>query len=291
MDASNGYANAPVGSDLQINNIQVGDGYINVDDVYVVFRRALDPTLTNYYRFWSNGVLQAEPAPNLFRGQPMLPAEVISISQADLSAQAAAAANSTDTPALCVTASDLQTEPGKTAFVSILAQIKGKYPVRVLMFNLNVRPLDGSPALTQPLKFTPARGLGQPTLQSARGPANYAAAWMNTAVAGLWGTNEIGVLQVTIPTNAPAQAAYKIEFEHFSASPNGLALFPQQVQDGLLTLSNRLASSWHDGIPDAWRLRHFGAVSNPLSHALADADGDGMLNWAEFKAGTNPTDT
>jgi hypothetical protein len=46
----------------------------------------------------------------------------------------------------------------------------------------------------------------------------------------------------------------------------------------------------NDSIPDSWRLRYFGTVANILSHANADADGDGVPNWQEFRSGTNPTD-
>jgi hypothetical protein len=42
-----------------------------------------------------------------------------------------------------------------------------------------------------------------------------------------------------------------------------------------------------DGIPDAWELAYFGNITNAV--AGADADGDGMSNLDEYRAGTNPT--
>jgi hypothetical protein len=75
-----------------------------------------------------------------------------------------------------------------------------------------------------------------------------------------------------------------------TVSPNGVGLFPLTMQDSLITTANRSTSSWGDGIPDSWRLRWFGSISNLLSGANLDPDGDGHSNYAEFMAGTNPLD-
>ena len=116
------------------------------------------------------------------------------------------------------------------------------------------------------------------------------AAWLNSERPGVSGTGMIGTLSVTLPANVTSNSAYLVHFDHFSASPNGLALFHATVQDGLITVGDRSASSWHDGIPDSWRLLYFSTVSNSLSAANADPDGDGASNWAEYIAGTNPND-
>jgi hypothetical protein len=67
-------------------------------------------------------------------------------------------------------------------------------------------------------------------------------------------------------------------------------LFHSSIQDGLITVGNRTGSSWGDGIPDTWRLIYFGTISNLLSAANLDPDGDGASNWQEYVAGTNPMD-
>jgi hypothetical protein len=93
-----------------------------------------------------------------------------------------------------------------------------------------------------------------------------------------------------LPDGVSSTAAYRVHFDRVSASPNGLGLFVCQTTDGLVTVADRSASSWNDGIPDSWRLKYFGSVSNPRSASSADPDGDGVSNGAEFRAGTNPTD-
>jgi hypothetical protein len=44
----------------------------------------------------------------------------------------------------------------------------------------------------------------------------------------------------------------------------------------------------HDGLPDLWQVQYFGE-NNPDGVASGDADGDGQSNFAEFVAGTSPT--
>ena len=40
---------------------------------------------------------------------------------------------------------------------------------------------------------------------------------------------------------------------------------------------------------DEWKIRFFGSTTNPAAADNADPDGDGVPNWMEFLAGTDPT--
>ncbi len=275
------------GSDLTIDQLAFGDGDLDVRDVFVTFRRSLDPSLKWFIRYWTNNQFVAVETPNLAynSNSPFM---------LGLSAKAVAKANSLpvsyQSSSVSFTAGDVVAAAGQTVPVPISANVLGGHPLRVLGLNLTVRPLDGSPEITQPVQFSPSAGLGLPTIPASKHAANFSGAWLDAGIAGLSGNSSLGNLTVTLPASCPANAAYAIRFEHVSASPNGVVAFPKHVWSGLLTLSDRSGSTANDGIPDSWRLRFFGTIHNLLSAAGADADGDGANNWQEFKAGTNPND-
>ena len=265
------------GNDTTINQIPFGDGFLDVCDVYVTFRRSLDPSLTWWQRYWTNGVLAAVPMaqPKDAGATPKL-----KVSTAFL----------TNPPSINFAAGDALTSAGTAVSIPITARIFGDYPLRLLMLSLSVEPLDGSPPLASSIQFNPNPALGSPSLTASKGNGNYSATWLNNAIGGLTGDATLGTLTVAVPANAPSSAAYAVHFDHASASPNGLAPFPKQTLTGLILLSNHAASIYNDSIPDSWRLRYFGTIHNILAQADADADGDGTSNWHEYMAGTDPTD-
>ncbi len=288
IDNGNGYlekntfANPSVlfnGNDTTINQIAFGDGILDVADVYVTYRRSLDPSLVFFQRFWTNGVkvaqITANVAPHIVK-KPNVQPRIQN--------------TSTNSPQVNFGATNIIVTAGQTAHIPITAQIFGGYPMRVLMLNLSVVPLDGSPQLTTGISFTPSAAIGAPTFPSeSTGPGNYAAAWLNSAITGLSNNAVIGTLTVVIPPSATSLSAYDIHFDHASGSPNGLVSFPNQKFTGLISLINRTNSSYGDGIPDSWRLRWFGTTNNDLTLSNADACGDGISNWKKYVAGVDPT--
>jgi hypothetical protein len=279
-----------------MNQMAFGDGQLDVCDVYVTFLRSEFPSLTWFTRFWNNGVRVADTTTHV---NPQ--SHLASKTQTALAASGAAvkpnlAVASTTAPQVNFAATDVQGTPGQAQQISIpiTANIIGNYPVRALMLNLNVVPLDGSPALTTPVSFTPNPALGQPTsgFTKSHGNGNYAAAWLPTngiaGTAGLSNNVTLGTLTVTIPASVTANSAYAVHFDHASASPNGVASFPKQTLTGLVTLSSRTNSTYGDGIPDVWRLRWFGTVNNYLSLSNACPSGDGVINYLKFVAGVDP---
>ena len=268
-----------------INQMVFGNGVLDVCDVYVTFCRSLDTNLYRFQRFWTNGVLGAQVV------DPQHNVQVLAKSLDTAVQSQVSMSFLTNPPSVNFAAADFtNASAGKTVQIPITARIFGDYPLRVLMLNLSVEPLDGSPALTSPIQFTPNPALGTNAMSYSTGNANYAATWLDSTITGLTGTANLGTLTVTVPANAASSAAYAIHFDHASASPNGIASFPKHALTGLITLSSRTSSSYNDGIADSWRLRWFGTIYNVLSTANADACGDGINNWDKYVAGTDPTD-
>jgi DNA-binding beta-propeller fold protein YncE len=272
------------GDDTTINQIAFGDGTLDVCDVYVTFRRSLDPSLTWFRRFWNNGQLVADTgAPNIAANVRKAPSSGSPVTSKALNTSATVA------PQVNFSAGDVIGSAGTTVQVPINATILGSYPLRVLMLNLSVVPLDGSPDLTSPVSFSQvASTLGAPYITSSDGNDNFAAAWLDSTNSGLTGTVTLGTLFITIPSTASGTAAYAIHFDHASASPNGIASFPNQKLTGLITTTARTNSTYGDGIPDSWRLIWFGTVNNVLSASNACPSGDGVPNWEKYVAGVDP---
>jgi len=281
-------------NDTSVNFSVFGDGKLDVSDVYTTFRRSLDPSLTLYSRFWTNDTV------NGYSGLAALPfarSNLVSrtSSAKPLGLPVSGPVSITNTPSVNFASTDFVASAGQVLQIPVTAKVFGLYPLRVAMLNISVVPMDGSPALTVPISFTPNgtnTALGAPTsgFTTSDGVNNYAAAWLDSTIAGISNSAVIGTLTVTIPTNATTLSSYAIHFDHASGSPNGAVSFPRQALTGLVTLSSRTNSTYNDGIPDSWRLRYFGTVNNLLSVSNADADGTGMDNWQKYVAGLDPTD-
>lgn len=284
MDSSDGSSGSiSFGDDVTINNITGWDGLLAVDDVWVTFRRSLDPTLKWYARYWSNGALQVVEVTN------RLSSEFGTAAAAPVR-RSAAPAQPVSRPTADLSVNDVAASAGATLDLPVQLSLSGDFPLRVMMLNVTVEALDGSPAITTPIQFRTAPAFHNPDLTDSHGANNYAAAWLDQTISGMSGDSLLAFLTVQVPANAGSRAAYRVHFNHFSASPNGVALFKSHVSNGLILLSDRSASTWNDGISDAWRLRYFGSIYAPESAPGADADGDGVINSVEYQNGTDPTD-
>ncbi len=270
-----------------LNSIGHGDGALTLGDLYVSFRRSLDPTLVHYMRYWSNGARVAVVATNRFRGLPQEKVEKIIARSGGLVADPALAGLASG---VRLAAPKIRSRAGDVLRLPVTARVTGPSPVRSLLMRWRVSSLDGASTLAAAPAFVPAPILGAPTAGGRNGATGFAGAWIDLPEALPAGEHVLGTLEISIPASTTADAIYSIQFERVEASPNGFAQIPVTVEDGIILMDNRAATPWNDEIPDAWRIQYFGSLMNILSAPSADADGDGLNNLEEFRAGTNPVD-
>ncbi|HTD65973.1 MAG TPA: hypothetical protein VK846_05515, partial [Candidatus Limnocylindria bacterium] len=230
MDSSDGSVGTDFGDDVSINGIMMGDNDLNVDDVWVTFRRSLDPTLKWFARYWSNGVRQVVEVPNTLTSGFGQPATLTAASKR------AATLAPAIRPTAELTVEDTLTGPNTILELPVRLKVETGYHARVMMLNVTIEALDGSPAMTASIQFQTSPVFHNPEFSDSHGLNNYAAAWLDTGISGLSGDSILAFLTVQVPANAGTRAAYRVHFEHFSASPNGVALFDTHVSTGLILL-------------------------------------------------------
>jgi hypothetical protein len=221
------------GTDTNINQVAFGDGQLDICDVYVTYRRSQDSSLIWFERFWTNGMRVADT--NI----PNHAAKAVAKKSTSNSVQPKVS-NTGVPPSIVFTAGSVQTKPGQTVQVPISVNVSGDYPLRLLMFNMDVLPQNGAPDLTSQVQFTQtATVLGTPygNIIFTKGTENCSAFWLNYANNGITGNTPLGYLTVTIPDNAPTNGTYNVLFEHASGSPNGLVSFPNEVYSGTILLN------------------------------------------------------
>ena len=256
-----------------------GDGQIRFLDWQVILQRSLRLDPTNWTRAWSEGGVLDSESTNL----PGDSGPSGSGTQKSLSAwpglhQAVVGGLSVGE----VTAgSDIQ--------VPIYVKLANGVSLSGLQFRAVVAPLRGAPTLPRPPTFIPAPTLPAPLLQQSFSVWDHACGWALGAFSfSSRSSNFLGWITFTIPAGAQTGQGYVLSFSNADGAPD------IQTQYDLETRSAYVAVNAPAALPstcsDEWKVQYFGSLDSPNAADQADPDGDGVPNWMEYLAGTDPTD-
>jgi hypothetical protein len=180
--------------------------------------------------------------------------------------------------------------PGNDYSIPIYINVLPGYSLSGLQFRATLLPNGNAPAPGQ-IQFSPAPGL--PALfASSQGlsPNDIICAWslFEPFNPPLQGSNALGSISFHVPPAAQSGQSYALRFLSEDGSPDLNTIYQLESVPGTAWVGTA-ALAPPQIASDEWRTNFFGSLTNALAQDDADPDGDAMLNWQEYLAGTNPT--
>lgn len=252
-------------------SLVMGSGTITMNDWLTVWNRSLRLATDNYHRGWNNGALTNS-------GPAALPSRV--------GKATAPAPGSVWVRQASVFASSVgNAVPGGYVTVPVSVNVAAGVSLLGVQFRAEVTPVGAAPALTErPEMMIGSLGAPVTANPAALPPGDVGVAY----VANLAGSsNQVGGLRFRVPATATAGQVYTVSFSYLSGGMTGADPDIESVTAQVIVLGAVPAVPLL--LPDQWKLNFFGSLTNPDADPSADPDGDGVPNWQEYLAGTNPT--
>jgi hypothetical protein len=262
-----------------------GDGQITYLDWVTILRRSLGVDTNNYIRYHTtNGVVTV--ATNWTPGGPPIA----------LSAEMSKSSLSNTPPglvwfrqAVIGAGTEANVAPGSLCSIPVYVNVGSGYSLSGLQFRAILSANGGAPA-PEAITFQPATGVPPPAFQlPGLALSDIVCAWAPGAFAlPLQNSNYLGAITFQVPPGAQTGASYAVHFVGVDGAPNTQTLYQLESLPGTVWV-NSAALQPPQISSDEWRLYFFGSLTNGMAADNVDFDGDGMPNWQEYLAGTNPT--
>jgi hypothetical protein len=271
----------------------VGDGLITFLDWEHILQRSLGLETNNWARFWTNGGVlahRAVPPPGSAAPQRLL------ASAGPKSAQSLDAETNSISPAtnlwlrhaLIVAQTVTNLAPGAMCSMPVYINVLPGFNVAGLQFRAVCAPVGNAPQ-PGPVQFACAAGVPATRSHPVSSALEAACIWpLDSLSQPLRGSNLLGYVQFQIPAGAQYGQSYSVQL----LWPDGAADYQTP-----LSLESAAGRAWVLSAPavmprvvsDQWKTNFFGSIDNPDADGEADPDQDGVPNWQEYLAGTNPT--
>ncbi|MGA2176181.1 MAG: chitobiase/beta-hexosaminidase C-terminal domain-containing protein [Verrucomicrobiota bacterium] len=272
-----------------------GDGQITFLDWVTILRRSLglDPNYCIRYRT-NNGVIFQEVT-NWTNSNTPIP---LTAPQSGSSGTPGISKESlSNTPpglvwlrqAVIGAETETNVAPGSVCSIPVYVKVSPGYSLAGLQFRAILSAEGGAPA-PGAIAFSPAGGVPTPIQLPGLAASDIVCAWAPGAFSqSLQNRNYLGVITFRVPSAAQAGQSYAVHFVGVDGAPDTQTSYQLESFPGWIWV-NSAALQPPQISSDEWRVFFFGSLTNSLAADNVDADGDGMPNWMEYLAGTDPTD-
>jgi hypothetical protein len=179
--------------------------------------------------------------------------------------------------------------PGRTVNVPVYVKLSDAATLSGVQFRAVVTPQGGAPALTQSPQFALAAGVPGQTLQQTFTASDAGFGWALGSFDYLSrSSNFLGWVTFTIPAAAQSGQTYSVSFANADGAPDMSVQYDFETRSACVAVGGSAPPA--SICSDEWKIHFFGSLANPSAGDMADADGDGVPNWMEYLAGTDPTD-
>jgi len=179
--------------------------------------------------------------------------------------------------------------PGETCYFPVYIDVASGYSLAGLQIHPIIDAQNGAPAVdgVQFWPYTQAEPLILPDYSNDI-IVRYSLTPSASFDPALTGHVYLGDVIFAVPGTAQAGQAYTVRFVKSDGAPDLETAYQFESFRATAWVSSRALSA-DSKIPDEWKRNFFGSATNALAADNADPDGDGLSNYREYLAGTNPT--